>query len=249
MLDNVSITVVFDNYLWSEKYGTGWGFAAVVETDDRTLLFDTGEDGATLLRNMQRASISPRAIDSLAISHDHHDHTGGLKTITRERGGSRIKLYAPSDFPATYDDELGEATEVVRIGDWTEVSPGMHSTGTMRGESGPSEHALAIRTTAGTIVLTGCAHPGIVETLLRVEAETGEVPVLAAGGFHLFKSDAEEIERVTRNLCRLGISRLMPSHCTGDEGIAAIKSACGESFVPGGAGRRILLRGEELTFD
>ncbi len=249
MLSDLSITIVFDNYLWSETYGTGWGFAAVVETGEHTFLFDTGEDGATLLRNMKRASISSGSIEAIAVSHDHHDHTGGLRSLLDEREGARLKLYAPSDFSATYDDELIDKADVVRVGPWSELESGIFSTGTMQGKSGPSEHALAIQTTAGIVVLTGCAHPGIVETLLRVETTLGESPVLALGGFHLFKSDKDEIERVTGNLCRLGISHLMPSHCTGDEGIAAIKSACGEAYVPGGAGRRISVRGDEISFD
>ena len=51
------------------------GFAALVEGDDFTLLFDTGQ-GDTLLHNAVRMNKDLRRFDTVALSHGHYDHSG-----------------------------------------------------------------------------------------------------------------------------------------------------------------------------
>jgi hypothetical protein len=57
----VKITIVYDNVVWEPALTPDWGFACVVETDARALLFDTGARGDILLGNMER----PMAIEVL----------------------------------------------------------------------------------------------------------------------------------------------------------------------------------------
>ena len=59
----VTITVVYDNDPHQKGLNTGWGFACVIRGLERTVLFDTGGDGNTLLANMRALRIDPESID------------------------------------------------------------------------------------------------------------------------------------------------------------------------------------------
>ena len=45
------------------------------------MLFDTGGNGSILHHNLKQLGIKPKQITKVIISHNHHDHSGGLKTI------------------------------------------------------------------------------------------------------------------------------------------------------------------------
>ena len=75
------ITVVFNNVPHLADLETGWGFSCLVEGLGKTILFDTGADGEVLLANMRRLELSPKTVETVVISHLHHDHTGGLDAL------------------------------------------------------------------------------------------------------------------------------------------------------------------------
>ncbi|MCK5652960.1 MAG: hypothetical protein KAJ42_16340, partial [Gemmatimonadetes bacterium] len=45
----ITVTILFDNFWTDDRLQTGWGFAALLETPEHTILFDTGADGEILL--------------------------------------------------------------------------------------------------------------------------------------------------------------------------------------------------------
>ena len=95
----MKITIVYDNCLGKVGLRTGWGFSALIETEDAPpLLFDTGADGATLLHNMKQLGIDPGRIGIIVISHAHGDHTGGLSDILEINKGAEI--YVPASIVA-----------------------------------------------------------------------------------------------------------------------------------------------------
>jgi 7,8-dihydropterin-6-yl-methyl-4-(beta-D-ribofuranosyl)aminobenzene 5'-phosphate synthase len=57
------------------------GLAFLIETESGRVLFDTGQSGTVLLYNLKLLGIEPEAINALAISHAHYDHTGGLPAL------------------------------------------------------------------------------------------------------------------------------------------------------------------------
>ena len=60
-----------------------WGFSAVVEVDGRRILFDTGDRPETVLNNAKELHVDLANITDVVLSHNHHDHTGGLMTLRR----------------------------------------------------------------------------------------------------------------------------------------------------------------------
>jgi 7,8-dihydropterin-6-yl-methyl-4-(beta-D-ribofuranosyl)aminobenzene 5'-phosphate synthase len=76
--------------------------------------------------------------------------------------------------------------------------------------------ALIIDASFGLVVILGCAHRGIVNTLRQAQKLTGEELVYAAiGGTHLFRASDERIKQTIVDLKEMGIRRLGVSHCTG----------------------------------
>ncbi len=71
------------------------GLAFLIETESGSVLFDTGQSGTVLLHNLELLGIEPAAINALAISHAHYDHTGGLPALLDRVAG--IPLHAHPD--------------------------------------------------------------------------------------------------------------------------------------------------------
>ena len=58
-----------------------WGFSALVEADGHRILYDTGEHGDFVLRNVQGLQVDLRNVPDVILSHHHSDHVGGLMTL------------------------------------------------------------------------------------------------------------------------------------------------------------------------
>src|SRR5262245_11099172 len=61
-----------------------WGFAALLEADGQRLLIDTGDRPETVLHNAEELGIDLSAVTDVVLTHNHHDHTGGLVVLRRE---------------------------------------------------------------------------------------------------------------------------------------------------------------------
>jgi 7,8-dihydropterin-6-yl-methyl-4-(beta-D-ribofuranosyl)aminobenzene 5'-phosphate synthase len=85
----------------------------------------------------------------------------------------------------------------------------------------------------GLVVISGCAHAGIINTVLYAQQVTGVAKICAVmGGFHLAGKECESrINRTVEELKRLKPALVTPSHCTGWRGIQAIAQALPEAFV------------------
>jgi len=116
------------------------------------------------------------------------------------------------------------------------ILPYAYSTGTM-GEIG--EQALIIDMPEGIIVVTGCAHPGIEHIAKRAIEITQKPILLLMGGFHLMYANTNQIRSVITQLDALGVQKVCPTHCSGDEAIAMFAEYFGERYIAGGTGQTI----------
>jgi len=99
------------------------------------------------------------------------------------------------------------------------------------------EQAVIVRTRRGLVVIVGCAHRGLINTIRRAIEVTGDGRVCAViGGTHLAAADPPQVERTVEELRALDVRRLVACHCTGFGPSAELRSAFGESFSPGGVG-------------
>ena len=85
----------------------------------------------------------------------------------------------------------------------------------------------------GLIVLSGCAHAGIINTIKYAQKITGITDVFAImGGFHLAgKENENKIEQTITELKRINSKLIVPCHCTGSKAIFAIANALPDKFV------------------
>ena len=99
--------------------------------------------------------------------------------------------------------------------------------------------ALWIDTPTGLVVCVGCAHAGLVNTLLHVQRLNGGRRVRAViGGFHLLSADERRIKATIDALQALAFDEIVPCHCTGEAAVEALVAAFGERCRPGAAGMR-----------
>lgn len=229
------LTIVYDNYAHDPRLTDGWGFAVLIEVSGRRILFDTGGDGAALLGNLTLLGIAPSTLDAVVLSHEHQDHVGGLSALLD--AGLTAPVYLPASFSPTFKTAVATRTRVVEVAGPRQIRPGVFSTGQMGGPI--VEQALALDTPQGVVVITGCAHPGIVEMVRRArEVVPGEV-TLVLGGFHLSQATAGQIDVVVASFRELGVNRVAPTHCTGDAAREAFAREYGNDFLDAGVGRLI----------
>ena len=67
----------------SDFYTGEWGFSALIEFDDKKILFDTGSRENTVLNNAKELNIDLNGIENVYLSHNHKDHTGGLINLKK----------------------------------------------------------------------------------------------------------------------------------------------------------------------
>lgn len=102
--------------------------------------------------------------------------------------------------------------------------------------------ALVIDAGFGLVVILGCAHRGIVNTLRHAQNLTGKELVYAAiGGTHLFRASKERMEQTIADLRELKIQRLGVSHCTGFHASAQLAQEFKDIFFLNNAGTRLTL--------
>jgi 7,8-dihydropterin-6-yl-methyl-4-(beta-D-ribofuranosyl)aminobenzene 5'-phosphate synthase len=239
----LTISIVYNNIGADERLRTEWGFSALIEYGDQTLLFDTGGDSPTLLHNMDELDIDVNAIQTIVLSHIHWDHVGGLQGLLET--GIQPTVYVPPSFPDDFKSQVEEATELVEVTPRQAVGERMFTTGELPTPGHPElmEQALVIETGNGLIVITGCAHPGIVNIVRRAgELFEGDM-YLVMGGFHLGGETDTAITAILSELRELGVQRVSPSHCTGEYAIARFAEEYGDDFIGTGAGSILSLSG------
>jgi len=85
----------------------------------------------------------------------------------------------------------------------------------------------------GLVVLTGCAHSGIINTIKHAEKITGIKKVYAViGGFHLLKADKDRIKATAKMIGELNVELLGPCHCTGSKATSWLQKTLGEKCRP-----------------
>ncbi|HUV52868.1 MAG TPA: MBL fold metallo-hydrolase [Dehalococcoidia bacterium] len=103
--------------------------------------------------------------------------------------------------------------------------------------------AIVVKTTEGLVLITGCAHRGIINTVRHVQKLMGgEYIHTIIGGTHLMVASPERIQNTASELKELRLQRLGVSHCTGFNASAALAKEFSESFFLNNAG-------SQLTFE
>ena len=251
----------------AEKGIGEWGFSALVEVDGKRILFDTGAQPDTVLRNAGVLGIDLSDVTDVILSHSHWDHVGGLETLRRAFSGrnpaamSRVHVGKGFFTPRTRNGasfnpillarrELGTAgIQFIEHDQPAELMPGVWLTGPVKrihpehnypkdvyvespqgSEVDPvaEDSSLVLDTKDGLVVLTGCGHAGVINTLEAARSAVRDTKVSTVfGGLHLFAADDATVDWTATQFRRFGVRELVGAHCTGIEAVYRLRSQAG----------------------
>jgi len=146
-----------------------------------------------------------------------------------------VTVYVPQAFSTGFKDRVRTAgARLLEVAEPIEIVPGLWSTGQIGGAV--IEQALVVQTGSGLAVITGCAHPGILEMVAQARAVgRGEVSMVM-GGFHLVNANDSALQEIIAGLRAAGVTRVVPCHCSGQAATQAFAAEFGEDSTPCGVG-------------
>ena len=211
-----------------------WGFSALIEGTEKTILFDTGTKPEVLIGNMEKLKIDFQKPEVVIISHNHTDHTGGLDAFLARNHAVTVLL--PASAPEEFVNEVkSKASGVLLKQEPFEVCKGVFLTGEMG--TAIKEQSIVFDMGDGIVVMTGCAHPGIVEIIGKSKQIVNKDVLLVFGGFHLLNYSDEQMNAIIDAFRKLGVQKCGATHCTGESQIERFRREYGNNFVELGAGR------------
>ena len=229
----ITLISVYDNYQVDPKLKTAWGFATIIKTPQELILFDTGGNSEILLSNMEKLSINPASIKKVVISHIHGDHVGGLEDFLERN--SNVTVFIPSSFPKSVKNMIiQKGANFVEVSAPGKISDFAYTTGELYGP--PEEQSLIIDSKKGLVIITGCAHPGIVNIVKSAKKLMKKDIYLVLGGFHYPPISC------IKEFRKLQVEKVAPSHCTGDLAREAFRKEYKEDFIDYGAGKIIEIK-------
>lgn len=227
MMKSMKITILIDNKSFIAGLNSHWGLSIYMEVGNKRILFDTDTDPNALLENSKKLGIYLDDLDMIIISHNHGDHTGGLRLISRL--SPRIRVYFPSHSRlGNYLKNLGLTPIPVR--DTVKLSEELFVLGELKAGFRLHEIAFVVKINNKLIIFVGCSHPGVDKIVSKAIEEIRGEAYLVLGGFHSPANKALDY------LIQAVSWKIMPIHCSGEKAIRYIKDRSPSKLIIGGSG-------------
>jgi 7,8-dihydropterin-6-yl-methyl-4-(beta-D-ribofuranosyl)aminobenzene 5'-phosphate synthase len=164
--------------------------------------------------------------------------------------GARFNL---SRKPVKITDHIMTTGEIPEVTDFEQIEPDhffVKDDSEWQHDSLADDQALIINAEAGLIVVLGCAHRGIINTLYHAREISGRQEIqMVIGGCHLMNASNERINKTITALKELDVRKIGVSHCTGQETSAIMAQELGERFFFNNAGTQIKISGTKIDID
>jgi len=214
------LSIVYDSEAL-QGFEKGWGFSALISSDEHCILFDCGWDGHLLRRNLGRIGHTFADLDFVVLSHGHWDHISGLTEILHDAIlPETLEVVLPAAFSNRLRKEISKRVKIREITAPEEIVRGIYTVGSLGSDI--KEQSLLIRFEDSGVLITGCAHPGV-GTIIRAASEIA-TPKWLVGGFH--NSRLEEFPQ--------DLERIIICHCTTQK--SELLKAFGERASIGASG-------------
>lgn len=227
------------------------GVSFYIEIQDRIYMSDVGQSGK-FADNAKELGVDLGKVETLAISHHHYDHGGGLGRFFEENKEAVVYLHMSpnADYLAVDSPQsvryigldrglLNDHQDRIKyLSKSQEVSPGFHLITKIPEEypkphgderlkrrigdditADPFEHEMVtvVEEEEGLVVLTGCAHNGVLNMVAAVQESFHGKPIISViGGFHLHHETDQTVSEIGKTLLEMNIPRVITGHCTGD---------------------------------
>ncbi len=257
----IKITILVDSKVLSSRprgIKAEWGFSALIEASE-TILFDAGQSVA--FDNFVR--LKKPFPDKIVLSHEHYDHTSGLLPFL---GNNILYAHPDAFLPRYHEGRyigipfkkglIETAAEVVEINEPVEISKGIWALGEIPREfettllkdsflirNGKKEkdnilddQGLVIKSPDGGILLLGCCHSGLRNTIKWAEEVIDDEIRFIIGGTHLIAHSEEKIRDIMKSI---KFDFIAPCHCTGFKSEFLLMSLMKDKFKPIGSGSEI----------
>lgn len=137
-------------------------------------------------------------------------------------------FYLSGEIEKTTDFEKGDTSLVIKGGEL------------LVQDQLKDDQYLVIKTPEGLVLILGCAHTGLINTLNHVIKNTGEKRIrYLIGGTHLGPASKEQREKTYEALKDFEIENIGVSHCTGGEAAYELKKIYGDKFFNCNVGKEI----------
>jgi len=151
--------------------------------------------------------------------------------------------------PAVSREQVAEQLTLRLAADPVEVVPGVWTSGEIAPRPDPegrSVHhmirdgdgwtddpyrddlSVVVETGAGLVLICGCCHAGLLNTLASVHRAFGRTPIAVMGGVHLMHADTPTMDHVIERLQGYGPPQMWLGHCTGERAYLRLKAAFGD---------------------
>lgn len=251
------------------------GLSILIETGTSVILLDTGQT-TSVVHNAAALGVDLTSIDKIVLSHEHFDHTGGLRSVLQtvrrpidivchpniwgakyavnKEGSERFigvpfqraeleslgARFVQSRAPVELDHRIGTLGEVPMTTAFESLDSHLFVKGVagLRQDDLLDDLAMVIDTDDGLVVVSGCAHGGIINTLRQAQKLTGVEKVRSVvGGSHLVGSSDERVWQTVASLKEMNVGQLGLCHCTSQPAAAIMAREFGEGFFFNNVGR------------
>lgn len=151
----------------------------------------------------------------------------GMPPASRRALEEHAAAWMPTLEPTPLWDGLTLTGPVPRVTDFEDVGgPFFLDQACAQPDPLADDQSLFFPSDGGLVVVLGCAHSGVINTLNHVRRLCGGQPIRAVlGGMHLLGASTERIARTVEEFRRLDVALVAPGHCTGTVAVAALWNA------------------------
>ncbi len=155
-----------------------------------------------------------------------------------------LRIFAGKTVDHVNSGSPWDGANFIRINETTEIFPNIFIISTISNTPGTlelQELTLALKTSAGLVLVVGCSHPGIqniVDAASRIDSNIVNI----FGGFHLLRTPVKNIISIAAALKdKYKVKNIAPGHCTGEPAIKEFLAVFQDNFVYAGLGTAIEL--------
>jgi 7,8-dihydropterin-6-yl-methyl-4-(beta-D-ribofuranosyl)aminobenzene 5'-phosphate synthase len=147
--------------------------------------------------------------------------------------------------PVRITDDILTSGEIPEITEYEEIEPNrffIKEEGELKPDTLADDMALIINTKPGLVVILGCGHRGLINTLRHAQKLTRRQEIrMVVGGCHLIGTSSERVRLTLAALKEMDVQKIGVSHCTGLPAAAIMSQELGDRFFFNNAGTKLTL--------